>query len=564
MRRTAAIITLLCLAGGGAQRASGATVLGTVIDAAMPGQPIAFINVEIRTTTSLLETVVTDIAGDFVATVPDSTDVFAVAKWEFTLRPASFYQNKVIRVIDKAPGPDSETYFQKSSMTMNSGMGIVHLDITMDQVQPVGLTQLFTEVELALDYLRLNSGSVTWQPNYNIPVHITTDGVAQFDPNDQSVHIESASFDGTGTSFDRVTLYHEVHHLTHYYLNGNMFPPTNPGCACHFVTSEENPNCAFQEGWASYVGQLTAELAGVVSQYVEYRDTAKLNWRGSTFTACGPAEDNTPAATGYDGCPSSCGFESGEDIEGAVSGAIFGWHDTFGFEDNLRIVAMHQPDDIKLFAEFFAVHAGGIDSPGAISTFSILEDHGIVYSRARFQSTPIVIDEPGDMPDPADEGSVKEIDGAVYLRGKAVVQFEPVSSTSLGVFQTIDVRDVSLEFGPATNDLNGFPGFVNSLPFVSAASQMIEFDTALSPWQDGDWDLLLIAKNFYGATDNSKPTWAGDGNTMVNTDEKYFKVVGGWYDKDRDPTTPAVDAAKEGKVVVDNTAPTVSGLQAGP
>ena len=40
----------------------------------------------------------------------------------------------------------------------------------------------------------------------------------------------------------------------------------------------------------------------------------------------------------------------------------------------------------------------------------------------------------------------------------------------------------------------------------------------------------------------------------MNTDEKYLKTLGAWFDLDRDPGTNTID---QGKVVVDNTPPTV-------
>lgn len=62
-----------------------------------------------------------------------------------------------------------------------------------------------------------------------------------------------------------------------------------------------------------------------------------------------------------------------------------------------------------------------------------------------------------------------------------------------------------------------------------------------------------------GIDDLLLPTWNGDGNATVSTDERYLKVLGTWYDKDRDPTTE-----DDGKVIVDNTAPKVENFKPKP
>ena len=85
----------------------------------------------------------------------------------------------------------------------------------------------------------------------------------------------------------------------------------------------------------------------------------------------------------------------------------------------------------------------------------------------------------------------------------------------------------------------------------------IDLDTTLLSTEggDGEWDIILRAENEHGFVDNFYPFWDGDGNELVNTDEKYMKRIGAWYDKDRKAET---EPEKGGKVVVDNTPPTVS------
>ena len=75
------------------------------------------------------------------------------------------------------------------------------------------------------------------------------------------------------------------------------------------------------------------------------------------------------------------------------------------------------------------------------------------------------------------------------------------------------------------------------------------------------------SQNDDNAVDNFFPNWQpdstatppdpGDGNSFVDTNEKYFKFIGAWYDDDRNPVTNPITGDR---VYIDNSAP-ISSLE---
>ena len=72
---------------------------------------------------------------------------------------------------------------------------------------------------------------------------------------------------------------------------------------------------------------------------------------------------------------------------------------------------------------------------------------------------------------------------------------------------------------------------------------------------DGDYDLIIQGANDDQSRDKFDPDWNMD--SMLDGDERYLKKIGAWFDVDRDATTPAGSFNDEGKIVIDNTAPTI-------
>ena len=276
------------------------------------------------------------------------------------------------------------------------------------------------------------------------------------------------------------------------------------------------------------------------------------NWRGGELASDGPF---SLKGTGFDA--GGGGWESGEPVEGAVSGVWWDLKAAYSFGDVFDVLVTKQPADIGEYYE------GWMDKyfPGSPAQVAVMEDamqrHGIVYSRAVFALFPFDESGPPAAAPPA-TGNKMERDGMVVLRGTVTTGFEAASEFRLGVGATVGIDEVGLMVKAANNAGHGEAAgaFPAAAYWTALTAGSLEFKT--TDFGDGDYDLLLQCKNVHGHLDSFDPDWSGDANPEVDTNEKYLKKVGGWYDKDQDTATPAGgDAWKEGMVVLDNTAPTV-------
>lgn len=552
----------------GAPALHGLTVSGTVTDAA--GAAIPLIEVEVFdegvVLDERLDVVDADAAGVYSSDrVEAGHDVYIKAAWRFALFPKVAYNGHAIRLVDTGTGSPfavTGTFTAAKSATSNNVAANAAINLAMAQAQPVGLSTLIERIQQTLDYVENNKGAVAWSVDYDIPVHIKLTGADNVSFQDEGeIFLWVNTFNGFGTTFNRVTLYHEMSHLIHYHHNGKKMPPLDYGPdGGHSINSEEEPGCALVEGYASYIAQLVAESVNPPVTdpfYRNYRDDglggfpANSLWRG---------DETRP--TGRDGES----FESGEDVEGAFSGFQFGVHDAFGFETNFKAMVDHDPPHAFAFRQALLEEAGRTTIM-AREIYTIMQTHGIVSNRARFRVAGESFDlEPFDVEEPEDEappaaGNRKVINFFTFLRGTVPTRFEAVPAEDLGVDQTIATEAVKVGIKPAADGLADLPGDFQFLPASADFSAgVIDLDTTTfgGASGDGDWDLLVRAENEALFDDDFLPTWAGDGNTRVNSDEEYLKVLGAWYDRDRDPSD---DALKEGMVIVDNTAPTVSNFK---
>ena len=224
-------------------------------------------------------------------------------------------------------------------------------------------------------------------------------------------------------------------HYVHYRINGGALP-ASVYSGSHNTETESDGPFALKEAWASYVGELTAQLHGHDDKYAAYRDDGSApppGWTRYSPRSLWRGDEASP--TGLDTGTNL--LESGEIVEGSLGGVWFGIHDDplfSGFETNFKVMVDDKPDDITEFREGL-INDVGSGTAAANRAYEIYAEHGIVYSRARFAMNP---------------------------------------------------------FSTPQTTTNG------------------------------------------GAAVPADP---GDGNSKVNKDEKYLKVIGAWYDKDRDPTT---------------------------
>lgn len=566
MKRIASLLSLSLALLAGAAAAQSLTVSGTVNDSA--GAPVPGVRVEVYDEDLIfddfLEAVYTNAAGAYSGPISNGDDVYVIAKWSFQLQPSAAYNDHVVHLVDRGAGGNpfvaTTTFTDVRSATTDNVAANLTINLAMGQAQPVGLATLVQRIQQTLDYIRANRGAVAWAVDYDITTHITTDGGFFVSRDSGDLYVGHEGFDGTGTNFDIVSVFHEMGHVIHYRHNHNSFPGVGAGCGHHSINSEEDPGCALVEGYPSYIGQLTAETVGVMDPFYRgYRDDG-INTVGVPANGLWRGDDAAP--TGRDGGR----FESGEVIEGAFAGAQFGIHGALGgFATNFKAMVDHRPDNAFEFLKALVDDAGGAGAAGTLQAYGILQTHGIVYHRARFAADPFDEQEPPDQA-PSPEGNRKEINHFMFLRGKVKTKFEEVGKADLGVADTVSKEKVRVGYKAAGAGLADAPtAFANFTPAKSFGffSSSIDLDTKTfgGATGDGDWDLLIQAENEDQFRDNFLPTWVGDGNPTVNTDELYLKILGAWYDKDRNPAT---NNPQEGMVIIDNTAPKVSNFEPHP
>ncbi len=547
--------------------ATALMVSGDIVDSATPGMSIAGIKVEVRDSnfplpSSLIDTVYTDGSGNYSSTlVSAGDDVFVRVKWEFQLIPTSFYGDRFIKLEDRGTG--SPFFFSRNFDTVNSSTNSnVTTDIVVDVTMTNSLTGLGTllqRIQEAMDYYRNNGGAVAWSPSYDIPVHVRDDSPGSFFVNvlffTNGVFLDLDLFDGTPNSRGPYTIYHEVGHLVHWRFFGSTLLGLPGNGGCHTIHSETRRTNALTEGWPQYVAVLTAGAAGVPASTFDesYRDVMNVFWRGSK-------QGGLPCVIG----PIDSGFDnSGEIVEGALTGFMFDYTDparaNLGtFEDIFRVMHDDQPRHFFDLSDEMVADAGGASTATTLGLYRVAQAHGIFFSRLRFDS-PAWADGAG--------GTARVINDVTHLRGIVEADVQAMSDSELNLSErvTIDQGRIGWRFAPApgtTEDVD--PATLNTVftftsPVTSSSFGSVPFDTTMLSG-DGPYDVLLQGDNEHGFSDDFNPDWAGDvdamGNpTSVNTDERYLKTIGAWFDDDMDPTS---NPELGGKVVVDNTDPTAT------
>lgn len=553
------LLTLLgWIAVFGASAASALTVTGTIRDSA--NQPIPGIRVEVYhlgAAADLREAVFADATGVYSSNLVQSGDnVYILARWDFALQPAAAVGGHVVSVVARGAGDPfvaTTTYLAKLSPTVPNVTNNLVIDLKLDQVQPAGLTNIPMRMSHMLTYIDTNRGSTPWSLTVDIPVVLITDDKDRMTPSE--IYIGHPAFDGTGTSFDIVTAYHELGHWLHYHHNGNALPPPSPGSSCgeHTLNSEEDRACALTEGYASFLAQLTAEANGVLSPFYRgYRDDGNNTfgippnsiWRG----------DELGGGTGWD-LPT---WESGEVVEGAVSGFLFGVVQVASFEAVFGAMIAGVPANVRDVLTTLSDQAG-LNTAPTLAYHGQSQLHGLVFSRGQLQTTTFTAPAPPSSTPPS-AGNWKEIGDITFLRGVVPIQVQTSPASSLGISQRFAPNLLRLGVKAAAPGLASPAVFLPVSPYVPAATGVIPLDTLSlgAGAGDGDWDLAVQHQNAYGFEDDFLPTWNGDPLPLVNTDESYLKNFGTWFDRDLNPTT---NQDPEGMVVVDNTAPTVSNFK---
>jgi hypothetical protein len=531
--------------------AQGLTLSGTVTDSSQAPIPNVRVRVFDDNTPStpsdkLLATVYTDNAGAYSAVITTGwtgarPDLYISVDWNFPLLQATAYGGKHVIVATR----DGVAFTPKQTPTVNHdpAMDLPNHNLQMDQAQ-ANLSDLRLHINEALDYYTNHRGTVAWSFNNDVVVKLVTTTVVSraLDYLEIAVVDITGSMGAPGQGFVS-DIYHEVGHMVHYRFNGNALPSYTQ-VVPHMINTEGNPTAALVEGWPSYVARLTAMVHNPDMKYAAFEDRRRIYWRG---------DETSP--TGYD----SNRFESGEIVEGALTGV---WTDIgtgTSFADNFGVMVNARPTNLAQFLSAFVAQSGGPGSAGALLAYKACNDHGIPYTRARFDQTAFMVDDPPDQ-GPPENGNVKEIGGKLFLRGKVKATVGSLTSADLGVQAALGTSQAGLYYKPAvTGTADAAATLTQSLAFSSPSGGSYEFNTIDFVGRsrgDGEWDLVIVSDNQDSFRDSLLPSWMGDGNASVSSDERYLKTIGAWYDKDRNPMTE-----DDGKVIVDNTAPTVDNFK---
>ena len=549
------------------------TVTGTVNDSS--GNPIPSIRVQvwdedtndvIPTGDDLIDTVYTNAAGVYTMNAasgwgPENPDIYVVVDWKFPLTPAASFNNAHMNLIGTTTintcGADAPILFTSKTSAITTDFAGASLTVPVQNMANAlaqGVGNLHLAINRVINYYEDNKGSAGWSLSADVDVKVRlnppTNPVGSFYcQNNGTIFIADVDINGGGGGFVS-DIYHEMGHLLHHRMQGGPLP-SGGFSGSHSSNTESDPEFALREAWPSYPAELTDGLYGNDNKYAVYRDTSNNGWRG---------DEASP--TGRD----VGGFESGERVEAAVGGVWFGLDSdpAFGlttnghnFDDILQVFLDDKPNHIFAFAQGLVADVGA-NTAAARQVYHHLQRHGIVFTRARFGPDPFALPQSGF------NGSAQDVGGRVFLRGVVQTKVEATSTADLGVDQTIGLNRIRIRYNTPADNLTGTPA---SFPPANVTSWgvtpggVIGFDT--TNLTDGEYDLLIAGENVDGFEDNFLPTWApnpaavpadpGDANPTVDTEEKYLKVLGAWYDRDRNPNT---NTGPEGKVVVDNTKPT--------
>ncbi|MBI5192338.1 MAG: hypothetical protein HZA08_02720 [Nitrospirae bacterium] len=338
-----------------------------------------------------------------------------------------------------------------------------------------------------------------------------------------SVAFEDYDHPGTGNAAFS-DMHHETFHWVAYRAYGNRWPDFNCNVSPHGSDVESCEGFAMQEGSAQYFGSASA-----------------------------PPDNKTgaPSATDWRGEDGTGVYNSGEIVEGALERV---WRLNNDIPGNLQVLLTDSPDSIKEFKDGYSSDKGSTSA--AIRTFlDNCSANGIVYTRGKVDTFL-----PGDPPDaaPPAEGNFKIIDHIAFTRGKVkptIVQLtagELLLGPGSGIVDA-DKKDFAYKVavaGVAEANTSGF----NYVGFVGFTSDITWDTTTIS---DNDYDVLAQTRSTHEWWDDFNPDFTGDSNASTNSNEKWLKRLRTWYSQN--PLLAGDD--DRGKVIVDNTPPTVSNFK---
>ncbi len=350
----------------------------------------------------------------------------------------------------------------------------------------------------------------------------TTDGASFVAGDGSYVSIAFEDYDHPGMGSAAFSdIHHEAFHWVAYRAYGNRWPFATCSPSQHSATTESCEGFAIQEASAQYFAS-----ASHLDHKTQLPPNANIWWRGSDGTG---------------------NNHSGEIVEGALE---FIWRTIADHAGAFQVFLTDAPDSMKEFKDAYAADLGAT-SPEIRTFLDRCAENGIVYTRGRIDGFT-----PGDPPDtsPPDPGNFKIIDGIAFARGEVVATIVELTSAELRLAQnsaTVPADQKDLGVRPAMPGLAeaSAAGFSFVGP-VMIGSDLV-WDTGGSA--DGDYDVIVRLRSVHEWWDTFLPDFTGDTYPPTDSTEKWLKTLRTWFNQDSLP-----DNDDEGKVVVDNTEPTVS------
>lgn len=506
---------------GVAADAADVTVTGTIHtptggNAAVNDVPVKHIRVIVTDEDVLIDDVQvrhTGADGKFTATFSDFVglpDIVVDVEYVGTGEDDQFVE---VRVSNTDPDPVKDTRLvDMPGCADPCALGVIHLTDTRANI----VTHLGDAVRF------LKAQFMGWMMTDTINAEGRNDSTGSFVQGDGSfLSVSRDDYDSPGSNANAALsdIHHEAYHWIAYRAYGDRFaqPSCSPGP--HSSNTESCEAFAMNEGAAQFFGSASAPPDGKTGAPMT------TDWRGTDGTGTN---------------------NSGEKVEGAYE---LTWTNLGDLSGSFQVLMTDAPDSIREFRDAYAIDQGRT-SANFLNFLTQAAQNGIVYTRGKV--TGFAEGDPPDTAMPSD-GNFKIIDGVAVVRGKLKPTLVALTGAELLLESgsTISPGQKDLGFKPEMSGLGenttGFSTFAGAVPFAND----LTWDTTTA--SDGDHDVLIRLTSTDGWVDTFQPSFTGDTMMTLNTDEKWLKKLGTWYDQVNGPGTD-----KDGKIVIDNTAPTVS------
>jgi hypothetical protein len=355
--------------------------------------------------------------------------------------------------------------------------------------------------------------------------------------NGDEIEIASQDYDSPEGWESFSVIHEETAHFVMYNAYGDDWPGAGPvkDHGPRKVTTEAS---AIIEGWGAFVAQQTA-----------------LPDRNNTF----PID----AAWWWRGRDNDGTNNAGDVVEGAVWRI---WHAVDDLNGAFEVLRTDNPEHLREWINGYGSLVGWGTS-SADDMFQACQENGVVYTRAELRG--FYAAEPAD-DGPVADANMKVIDEITFLRGEEVIIDDGLSSAD-----DLNLQDTSRLYGPSRRRLL----YKEAAPSLDEPTTPEDWTRELQwgAWvgdyafdttdlADGDCDLVVQVENEHGWADDLNPDFADNGGqTGINSDERWLKYLKTWYYRFDDPlghSAPDPEhEEKRGKVIIDNTPPTISSVK---